>query len=260
MAKTIAAAPAPVPVGGTGVAERTGAALRAGAFLGDRVLFVIETAYGLALEGFEASERTTLAGDAPVRRPSRLPFAADRHPARRTRLPRAPVDPEARAAERGPRTPDPRAQVRSHLLARGREQTREVGVRQRRDRGERIDPGGEQRLGLVDVPDAGDRGLVEDRFADGPVAESTQPADRLGLVEGRREDVGTEGREPRVPRELVSGDELDDGRLEADRRERVRLQHGTREVRRLPPALAGPVEAPRARHPHVRLERVAALE
>ena len=75
-------------------------------------------------------------------------------------------------------------------------------VVERADRRERIDALDEQRLVLVDVADAGERPLVEQRLADAARRALGRPkaAERLGLVEVVGEDVGTEGGEDRMQR------------------------------------------------------------
>ena len=76
-------------------------------------------------------------------------------------------------------------------------------------------PAKEQRLGLVDVADAGQVALVEQRLADGLARIGGQPADRLGCVPVRAEQIRAEVADG--ARFLTRAEDFDDAELAADR-------------------------------------------
>ena len=92
-------------------------------------------------------------------------------------------------------------------------------VVERADREERGHSFDEQRLGLVDIADPGERALVEERFTDRHPGERgiAQPPERLGPVENRCQKVRPEAPERRMERFGTLLEELDDRGIEADR-------------------------------------------
>ena len=119
---------------------------------------------------------------------------------------------------------------------------------------ERIHPAEKAHLGLVDVPDAGDHALIEERLGDPPRLLASKPLDGRVDVERRREQVGPELPERRVPRHVACTDELRDGHVERDGRVGVGLEHDSHLRARAAPAFAGAVHVPRSVHAHMGAE------
>src|SRR5205814_2791755 len=107
----------------------------------------------------------------------------------------------------------------------------------------------EQRLDLEDVPDARDRVLVEERRRDVAVVVRTEPSDRLVHIELVTDDVGPEPAHDAVQPQLLLGEQLDDGRVEAWRDRLLDADDHACLRLRLPPALARPIPVPLSAHP-----------
>ena len=108
--------------------------------------------------------------------------------------------------------------IRDEESAGARDETAKGRVVDLRDRGERRDALDPQELVLVDVADAGQRPLVEQRLGDRESRPRwiAQPSDRFVGVELGREQVRPELSERRVERLGALFEELDDRRIEAD--------------------------------------------
>jgi len=107
-----------------------------------------------------------------------------------------------------------------------------------------------ERFTLIDVADAGAHPLLEEQLSKGGCVRPASTADDLIEVERIDQDIGSQ------VRHRLSGiaNQLHDGRSEADRHDVIEAQHGGGAPLRLAPALTDPVEVPRARHPHVRMQ------
>ena len=127
---------------------------------------------------------------------------------------------------------------------------------------ERVDRLDEQDLALVDVADAGDRPLVEDRLADLGLGARLvlEAADRLRQVEVVVEQVRPEHRDRRVDDLGPALEQLDHRGVEAHRDGARHLDDERGPGRRAAPGLAGAVAMPRAVEPEVRPELEAAVE
>jgi len=127
-----------------------------------------------------------------------------------------------------------------------------------RDGRERIDAGQKARLRLVDVADACDRPLIEQRFTERHIVTVPEAAKGVGLVEGVVEQIGSERIERARPGQCSLCEELGDGDLKRDGDKRVGLDHDAHAGSWTLPSFPGPVHVPRTVHPHVRPQGEAA--
>ena len=116
-------------------------------------------------------------------------------------------------------------------------------------------------LGLPEVADPGDGALVEQRVAD-PARRVVlaQAAQEGALVEALGDDVGAERGEAQVEAPARLGQQLQDRAVELHDVLAVARDHQPRAPRRAMPARALGVDAPRAGHPQVRVDRQVAGE
>ncbi len=129
-------------------------------------------------------------------------------------------------------------------------------------RRERVDVAGVADLGLVDVADPAGDPLVEQGHADLGVGRRPrpEPVEHVGQVGAVVDEVGAPARQHRVAAQVGLVEQLDDRRREADGHGVVGLDDGPGRPRRLPPALARPVQVPAAGHLHVRVQDAAVGE
>jgi hypothetical protein len=129
------------------------------------------------------------------------------------------------------------------------------------DRRERAQAAGEQHLRLVDVADARGDPLIEQEVADGGTAVGVglHPTHDLTEVGVGLAQVGAETPETGVAVAVELAERLDHGRVEADGDPVGHLDDHPGRVRALAPALARPVQVPRARHAHVGVQHDAVV-
>jgi hypothetical protein len=147
----------------------------------------------------------------------------------------------------GPRSP-------GEELPRGHHQPAQGRLVQRGHRPKWMDAFHEADLVLVDVADAGQRPLVEQRLADAERAALPHPVNRRPSVEVVGEQIRPQRRHRRVPRQGASAPKLGHRNVEGHRLEVGGLQHHPHRRPRAPPALAGTVDVPAPLHPQVAAE------
>ena len=137
-----------------------------------------------------------------------------------------------------------RRDVRLEQAARRRDQRPQLGIRQPADGCERVDAAHEEDFRPVDVPDAGDGPLIEQRVADGDLGALAQAVQRELRVECAGEEVGPELAEHAAALQVADAMERGHGHMEGHGHERRRLDDDAREVPRPPPALARTIDVP----------------
>jgi hypothetical protein len=149
-------------------------------------------------------------------------------------------------------------EVREHARTRRRDERAEPAVVDRRQRGKRVEPAGEERLAFVDVADAGERSLIEERVADWGVAECSQAAASVVDVEALGEDVRTERRECLVVAGMANGADHRGAKDDGDRLGNAYDERG--EPGRTLPSLARAIKVNAPMHPEVNAQRRPSVE
>jgi hypothetical protein len=123
-----------------------------------------------------------------------------------------------------------------------------------RDARERRHPAGKQRFGLVDVPNSGERMLVEQRIADLDVAEYIKPVDRGVEIELCRQQIWSEIAQAVGSIDLPRVEKFCGRDVKRDCLPGVGRDDDPHVMARSHPPLAGAIQVPRPVHSHVGVE------
>src|SRR5437660_3251522 len=186
---------------------------------------------------------------------ARMVAPGDRRAALVARLSGALLDPdELPSIEREARPPRSTLAIAPQEVSGDVEHVTQRIVVEIRDASPRPHTREKERLVLDLIPDPRDGALVEESGGDVAFRSCLQPAEGLDHVEAVRDHVGAELRHHGMERELARGHELDHWRRLARRDVFIGGDDDARIRRFEPPALAGPVHVPHARHAHVGVE------
>jgi hypothetical protein len=196
-----------------------------------------------------------LAGRAPEGDPVLLSFGADGRAAAPARTAGPPVYPGLLAA-----APVAGGDLADPVFVRVQQAAREFGhrpeVRDGAGRLPRVDAAQEQHLGLIQVADAGQAALIEQRLADGAARFGGQPPYRFGAIPVRAEQIW-----PQVPGDLIlvaGANQLDHAELITDRLPGIVGEHQPDLVAVLD-LLGGPPDSPAAVHAEMSVDGEAVL-